>query len=250
MSICTIPARITGALAIVGLSSLASAATLVDYKPGPVSPTTPEFVFSGAPTPAFGSGPGAIGNGDGALPQAAQTPGGLDSEAPFIIPGIPGSLVKASSTEFYDTTLLFTGLAASGPAVLAGTTFIQPLGPGAFTLTSTTGIPLLTGTIASSSFIVGSGNAAGEFNSFGVTYTGGAIFAAAAASPGGIVALGNSMSISMTDVSPNLSIGGGGFLSPFTVNATGLFNYTVPEPTSLAVLGLAGAVLVRRRERD
>lgn len=245
-----IPARFTGALAIVGLSSLASAATLVDYKPGPVSPTTPEFVFGGGPVPSFQTGPGAIGNGDGALPQALQTPGGLDSETPFLIPAVPGSQVGVSSTKFFDSTLNFAGLAANAPAINAGGTLIQSLGPGSFQLLSTTGINLLTGTISTSTFIVGAGGAGATFNASGVNYTGGLIFNALVAAGGDPNA--NSMSISMTDVSPTFSINGAsGFLNDFTANATGLFNVNViPEPgavTGAAIL--AGAVLRTRRSR-
>src|SRR5215204_3997651 len=93
-----------GVAVLCAISSWASAATLVDFKPLPVSATTPEFVFSrtlGGGVPVFRSGPGATGNADGVLPVPAQTPGGLDAETPFLIFGaIPGSQLNASSTEF------------------------------------------------------------------------------------------------------------------------------------------------------
>jgi hypothetical protein len=80
-----------------------------------------------------------------------------------------------------------------------------------------------------------------------VTYTGGLIFNALVLAGGSVS--GNSMSISMTDVTPTFGIAGDGFLRDFTANATGLFNATaVPEPTSLTLLVMAmGSLLLRRR---
>ena len=248
-----LPALFSRSIAFFTLASCASAATLVDFKPAPVSPTSPEFSFGAGPVPSFSDAAGASGNGDGELPEAAQSSPGLLVETPFIIGGIPGSLVKASSTDFYDVSLVMTGLFASGPATSAGGLFTQPLGPGAFSFLSTDPIGpggptlLLSGTIDTSSFIVGTGNAASEFNAFGVTYTGGVILPFLLNVGGS--ASGNSMSISRTDVSPNLSINGQtGFLNDFTANGTGLFNF-VPEPASLAVLAMGGMLAVRRRTR-
>jgi hypothetical protein len=182
----------------------------------------------------------------------AQTAGGLDAETPFIIPAVPGSLIHPvpGTTEFYDSTLSFTGLAANAPAIVAGTTFIQSLGAGTFDLVSTAGggsLLLLRGNIGAASFIVGTGDAGAVFNSFSINYTAGLIYNALVA--GGGNPNGNSMSLSMTDVSPNFSIGGGGFLNPFTANGTGLFNYNVPEPTSLALLTFAAVGLLIGRRR-
>ena len=58
--------RLALILAILAVSSVASATVLVDFKPVPTSPTTPEFVFSralgpGGVVPVFREGPGAIG---------------------------------------------------------------------------------------------------------------------------------------------------------------------------------------------
>src|SRR5437868_6590739 len=102
-------------VALLAASSIASASTLVNYKPTPVSPTTPEFLFQGGAVPSLQTGPGSIGNGDGQLPEANQTAPGLESDTPFIIPGVPGSIVDpvAGTTNFYDTSLLLTGLQAS-----------------------------------------------------------------------------------------------------------------------------------------
>ena len=251
----------TVALAI-SFASSSFAGTLVDFKPLPVSPTNPEFVFSralGGGVPVFRAGSGAIGNADGTLPLVNQTPGGLLAEVPLIIPGIPGSQLSATSTLFFDTTLEFpAGLAANAPAINAGGAFIQQLSPGTFNMFSTDPdgpgplLPtlLLSGNINTASFIVGTGNSGAEFNASGVNYTGGVILTALVSSGGS--ASGNSMSISMVDVTPNFGIAGDGYLADFATNATGLFNGStgnIPEPSSLVLLAVAfgGVVGIRRR---
>src|SRR6478609_9737440 len=129
------------AIAIAGvISSFVSAATLIDFKPMPVSPVLPEFVFNGGP-PSFQAGPGAQGNGDGAAPVGAQVPGGLDAETPFTLPPIPGSVLTGTgSTLFHDATLVLNGLVVNGAASAPfgpGGVLIQPLGPGSFQIFST-----------------------------------------------------------------------------------------------------------------
>jgi hypothetical protein len=242
----------TAAVAVLcAISSSASAATLVDFKPTPVSPNIPEFQFSralGGGVPVFRGALGATSNNDGALPIQNQTAPGLDAETPFILAG-PGSLndVIAGTTHFFDSSLQFTGgLQANGPAINAGGSFIQPLSAGSFQLMSTGPAPilLLSGNITAASFIVGTGNAGAVFSSQDITYTGGLIFNALIAS--GAPVNGNSMSISMTDVTPNFNIAGDGFLGDFTANATGLFN-VVPEPTSLSLVAIALGMLIARR---
>ena len=240
----------------LALCSFVSAATIVDFKPLPISPTDPEFQFSralGGGIPAFRSAFGAIGNADGTLPVASQTPGGLLVETPFLIPGIPGSQSAATSTLFFDSTLEFTGgLVASAPAINVGVS-VQPLSAGSFVLYSTdpdAGGPLLptlllSGNISTASYVTGIGDAGATFNAAGVNYTGGVIYTALLSSGGS--ANGNSMSISMTDVAPPFAIAGDGYLGDFTANATGLFN-AVPEPNSLALFVMAlGAMVLRRR---
>ena len=80
--------------ALFSFCTWASAATIVDFKPTPVSPTTPEFQFSralGGGVPVFRGALGATSNNDGALPVQNQTAPGLDAETPFILAG-PGSV--------------------------------------------------------------------------------------------------------------------------------------------------------------
>ena len=251
--------KIRAAAVVLALSmgTWSMAGTLVDFKPLPVSTNIPEFVFNGpAGAPSFQTGPGSIGNADGVLPVTAQTPGGLDAEASFVIPGIPGSGLNVASTEFFDSTLTFTGLVANAPPIVVGPTIIQQLGPGSFTLVSTdpdgvgplTPTVLLQGNIGLATFIVGTGNSGAAFNSGAVNYTGGVIYNALVAS--GASPNNNSMSVSMVDVTPGFAIGPDGFLGHFSANGTGLFNYTpVPEPASLAMLalGACGMAIGRRR---
>src|SRR4051812_6856464 len=196
--------------------SLVSAATIVDFKPNPVSPGIPEFQFSralGGGVPVFRGALGSTSNNDGNLPVQNQVAPGLDVETPFILAG-PGSVndVIAGTTHFYDSSLQFTaGLQANAPAINAGGVLVQQLSPGSFQLMSTGPAPilLLSGNIAAATFITGIGNAGAVFSSQDVNYTGGIIFNAMVAS--GANPNAASMSISMTDVAPNFNIAGDGF---------------------------------------
>ena len=247
----------------LSFASSSFAGTLVDFKPLPGSPTDAEFVFSralGGGIPVLRAGSGATGNADGTLPVAAQTPGGFLVEVPFIIGGIPGSQFAATSTLFFDSTLQFTaGLVANAPAINAGGTFIQQLSPGTFNLFSTDPdgpgalLPtlLLSGNINTASFIVGGGNSGAVFNASGVNYTGGVVLTALTGSGGN--PNGNSMSISMVDVTPSFGIAGDGYLADFASNGTGLFNGTtgtLPEPSSLVLLAVAMGGIFGSRQRS
>jgi hypothetical protein len=242
----------------LSLASFSNAGTLVDFKPVPTSPTLPEFVFNGPPgSPSLQAGPGAQGNGDGeTLPPTLQGEGGLDAETPFVIPGIPGGVVNvgAGTTLFHDTTLVLNGLAVNGAAipVLPTTTIVQPLGAGSFQLFSTDPVGpngpvlLLSGSIGTPTFVVGTGGSGAAINSSSVSYTGGAIFNALVGS--GASAANNSLSFSMVDVTPGFAIVGN-ILGNFTANGTGLFDFTpVPEPTlALLVLAAVGGFAIGRR---
>src|SRR3954468_6921484 len=199
--------RFAAIAALLSVCAVSNAATIVDFKPSPVSPTIPEFQFSralGGGVPVFRGALGSTSNNDGNVPVQNQTAPGLDSETPFILAG-PGSLndVIAGTTHFYDSSLQFiSGLQANGPAIppaFAGFPYIQPLSPGSFQLLSTGPAPilLLSGNIVASSFVVGTGDAGSYFDSHDVTYTGGIIFNAMVAN--GYSLSGNSVSISMTD---------------------------------------------------
>lgn len=249
------------ALALAGLAFQshveASIVTLLNWAPVPDAGVPDVINYAGS----LATGPGAVGNGDGNLPPTQQTPGGLQVDTPFNAPipfSFPDSMFTGG-TGYYDATLLFNGLAAVGAAQQLNigpfTQDSQLLGPGSFTVISTApagSVVLLSGTIQGATVVTGiqGGNAAASFNADGVTYTGGAILAAA--SPNVYRYSGNDMSISMTDVTPNISINPTtGQLGNFTADATGLFDInTVPEPATLSVALLgAGALAMRRRRK-
>jgi len=228
----------------------ARAAELLNFKPIPISPSSPEFSWTAGPN--LIEGPGSVSNGDGTLPTAAQTPGGLQVDTPFLIPGVPGSQVNVASTSFFDCTFDLTGFAANGAAIPAAGNILQFVNAGSFTISSTTAgggpLLLLSGTISGST-IVGpnGGNAGAFFTSTTVTYTGGLIFNAMIAANG--TPNNGDVSISFNDVTPPFSIAPSGFMAPFDANATGLFRYVenIPEPTSLALMSLVGLGIMRRK---
>src|SRR3954465_13408889 len=117
--------RFAAAAALLSICAASNAATIVDFKPTPVSPNIPEFQFSralGGGVPVFRGALGSTSNNDGNLPVQNQTAPGLDSETPFILAG-PGSVndFLTATTHFYDSSLQFTaGLQANAPAINAG----------------------------------------------------------------------------------------------------------------------------------
>lgn len=244
-------------ISILALSSLAAAssieaAQILSFEAGPISAGVPELAYGAG---GLNSAAGSVGNADGILATPAQTPGGLNVSTPFVIPGIPGSDVNAvnGSTTFYDSTLVLGGNVAAGPAAtLFGVIIGQLTGAGTFDFLSTDPdgagplLPtlLLSGTITNGAIGGFAGGNTASFQSNTVTYTGGAIFAALAANNLGTV---GDVSVAMINVTPSLAEVRG-VLLPFEANASGLFSaVVVPEPTSLAVVGLAAAAMLGRR---
>jgi hypothetical protein len=231
---------------------------LVDFKPDPISPQMDEIGWTGN---ALAQRAGSVGSNDGTLPPSNQTPGGLQIQTPFSITGVPGSTINAldGSTTFYDVTLQVTGMLFSGPAVtnviFPGITLIsQPVGSGAFSLTSTgpSFIDLLSGTVNDLVIVGLAGQNTGSIQSSTVTYTSGKIYDELVSHHG---TLTGTLSWSLLDIgSSGLKIGGGGLgtnLSPFDADQTGQFNTPfIPEPATLSLLGLGvGAMILGRWRR-
>jgi len=275
---------LTAVLLMPAASALAG--NLADFEPGPASPnafTHPEFIWDGF---EFYEGPGAVGTGfgnalegDGDDPIASQDRPGLIVVTPFIIPGLPGGVVdlNESSTTFFDATLdilplgaategfLFSGPTTSTPVLPDSTAVLaQPLAQGAFKLWTTdpdTGVggeTLLLEGFASSAVITGiEGSTTGSTLSAFVTYTGGAIFDAAA--PDGVEAISGEFSWSLLDMTSPLGIDGEtGRLFPFNANGVGQFSANpgeldavIPAPAAMpAVLMTLGLASLRRRRTN
>jgi hypothetical protein len=248
------------AAAVVATYSFAptvQAALLVDFKPEPTSATMPEVVFTGT---SLTAGSGATGNG------STLTAGGLTVETPYTVlePGVGGIIYLANgSTSFPDASLVFSGLNATGAA---DTTTISPGvvllsqeldgSNGTFTIRSTSDAPnqvdLLVGRITRA-YITGiQGSPVGSVISAEVEYTGGEIFNELIASGGQTT---GSVSISLNDIGTTvgafdgLRVGQNGMIAPFQANATGIFSSAIPEPGTLAMLGIGGLMLAARRRK-
>ncbi|MCY2925275.1 MAG: hypothetical protein NT031_07530 [Planctomycetota bacterium] len=232
-----------------------ASATIPEFIWGPVNQNPPEF-FSGAG--AIGTGFGVSGPGDGQLPAVQQQPPGLLVVTPYNISGIPGGINSPSGTSFYDATLKIVpvapatlGFRPSGPAGSLGGIVVQPLGAARFEIWSTDPIEaagdvenpvLLLSGLAETAEIKGLlGDVQGLTLSALVTYDGGAILAAS-----GLSGVGGSFSWALNDVNPPLNINSTtGFLVPFSANGNGQFS--IPEPASMALLGLTALPLLRRK---
>ena len=249
------------------LASSASADTLsgdqlATFMPQPASPFVSEMIWNGSELyegpGAIGTGFGTGGSGDGELPVNQQFVPGLSIETPFVVNGVPGSLVNVgdSSTSFYDATLdiipiggALRGLPALGSVltwtlpVSGETHFVQELGAADFNIWSTDPVEaagpdtenpvlLLAGTI-DYAYITGSLNASGAgVLSADVTYTSGKIMEAA-----GFTEVMGSLSWSLLDATPKYHVVNDQ-LAPFEANAVGQFS-AIPEPAT-ALLLLSG----------
>jgi hypothetical protein len=253
-------ALVAAATLLASRNAHAAPIELLNWAPVPdsVSPPFPEINYTGA---NLQTDVGAQSNGDGNLPPSNQTPGGLQVDTVVNAPvpfSFPSSLFTGG-TGYYDATLTLFGLAPNAPAVQipVGPGIVQDsqsLGSGQFLLDATTAagpnVVLLSGNIANAVITGVDGGAAGAvFDAHGVTYTGGAIFAAF---PATYVAIGNDFSISMTSVAPPFGVNpGNGLLTPFHADATGQFDVnTVPEPATMSLGALvATGLLLKRRSR-
>jgi hypothetical protein len=238
---------------------------IVQFEPGPVSPNIPEFSWTG-PGGNFVTGAGVVGNGDGNLPEAAQTPGGLELDSPLPVPGIPNSTIDVNNdTHFFDVTMTLSSdtvaadLHDTGGGVLAGSNAIQPLSSGTFTFVTTPSVVgqapvvLLTGTLSQNALTVPEGSTSSGFQTATVTYTGGAILNAL----NGGTPITGSASISLVSLDGPIVINQGAAIfgnifeatiNPFDANADGVFDVpNIPEPASVGILAAAGMLSMRRR---
>jgi len=251
------------------LATNAQAYVIVNFQPEPASETLPEFVWD---TAFLFEGPGALGTGylntgpgDGHLPPENQDVPGMTITSPFEIPGVPVSVVGTGNTTFFDTTLDILppdtgapGLPGAGVAVPVGGNLFQPLGSGAFELWSTDPLPgdpdamvlLLAGTVDAAWITGVAGSTTGATLGADVTYTAGVIFDAAMTELGPEFAtpLSGSFTWTLLDMSAPLAIGPQLVLDPFTANGNGLFS-GIPEPGTLALLGIGGLIMAIRRRR-
>ncbi len=222
-----------------------------DAQTNPPAANPTELHYTGGAFGSLQSGPGSIGNGDGAALGVGLAPG-LNVTTPVTLaPGILGEQNNTDgSTSFFDVTLLLGGLQPSGPTTGNAFFVSQPLGTGTFGFYSSAlgggpGTPLLLGTFSNAFISGGVGSSSAGVISATITYTGGVIYSQVLAQRGGNL---GSESISLSQVSPGLARDVGGFLTPFDANANGQFSISsIPEPGSLSLLGLGAIGLLRRR---
>jgi hypothetical protein len=241
---------------------------LVTFDPWPASPLTPELIFDGTylceGAGAVGNGIGTDGPGDGGKSLDAQFGYGLKITTPFVMSSlIPGSIINllTNSTSFYDATLDISGRglqAIGAPARFDpfDPAFRQKFGSAPFRILSTDPVEsgpddpvlLLSGTINSASLYGELNSGTGGIISADVTYSGGAILAAA-----GATSLTGELSWSLLNATPKFRLTSGGYLDLFQANAAGQFSaHDAPEPGALvmlfaAVVGLGGYVWRKRR---
>src|SRR5687768_14868326 len=160
----------------VFVANAARAESVLNFQPSPVSGGNPEFIYTGGATGQLLAGPGSLGNGDGALPLASQTQGGLFVSTPFVIPDlIVGKEISGSSTNFYDVTLGLSGFTAASPSFMLGGMIWQPLSNGTFSMRATDGTLLLTANATDAYISRSPINEQGSIISATISYTGGVI---------------------------------------------------------------------------
>ncbi len=253
---------VVGAVLLTGASaSMGASGPILTFAPQTTSGVAnpPELQWSPNPTLTLHAGPGATGNGDGALLAAGLAPG-ITINTPVSIAPL-ASLGEQNngdgSTTFYDVSLVLTGLAPDARAAVFGPIDFQSLGAGTFAFYGSKvgggpGVLLLSGNLGNTAANGLDLQSTGSHNTLvdnSVTYTGGLIYTK-------LLALGGTAtgteSISLLNINPGLSINPGtGFLNNFTADATGLFTAaSVPEPAlGLVVIGGALVTALRRQRR-
>lgn len=246
---------------LVGSATSHGAVQLIQFQPNPVSPTLPEFSWTG-PGGNFVDNTGSHSDGTAGVP-------GLQIDTPLVVaaPVTAGETIDAFGSHFRDAAITLsssTNLATfqdTGAGILGGQWF-QTLTNGSFTITATDGTVLLTGNVSGNFFGSSLASSSAGFNGGTVAYTGGLIYNALVASGG--VPTGD-MSVSMTKINntgnpSNDAIGvtqtgpvdpfgqAPATVSAFDADATGVFDVlSIPEPASLGVLAVVGLFLPRRR---
>jgi hypothetical protein len=218
-------------------SNTARAESVLNFQPSPISAGVPEFIYTGGATGHLQAGPGSVGNGDGALPLASQTAGGLFISTPFVIPdAIAGKEFTGSTTNFYDVTMTLSGFAAASPSFMFGGNIVQSLSNGSFSMTATDGTLLLTASATDAIITRSPDNEQGSIISATISYTGGVISSYVQPTPA-------SMSFTLI-ASPTKGTTTNGYLDAFQADATGQFSgiKAVSVPTPAAVW--AGVVLM------
>lgn len=235
------------AISLAGIAGVVRADAILNFGPLPNN-NIPEFQFNtlaGDPAPSFRQAAGAVGNGDGNLPTANQTAGGLQLTTAFLpaYSALRGQDI-ADAHLFYDATLSLTGFMANGPAGSLGAVLGQNLGAGDFQIFATNGELLLAGH-ANSATITGTGTTGSTFSA-DVVYNGGSFLSYLPGTTG---------AFSFTDlqITPTLSLGQT-YISDFTANGTGDFRVDasfVPVPAAawsgMGLIALLGGMQFLRR---